>query len=98
VGRTRHIQARMAQRAINKKLVHLTLEFGVERPDGKVVLNRQGLSRLLEEISSLKQAAQKAFDKGGLVVVREGNTLITTYRLESYNPALSRGDRKGGAV
>jgi hypothetical protein len=92
VGKTRHIQARMAQRAISQKLVHLTLEFGVERPDGKVVLNRQGLSHLLEKISSLKKVAQKAYDKGGLVVVSDGDTLITTYRLASYNPALGRGD------
>jgi hypothetical protein len=84
VGKTRHIQARMSQRAINQKLVELALEFGVEAQNGKVILNRQGLVVLLEQLKQLHQTAQKAIQKGGLVVVHEGEVLITTYRLDSF--------------
>jgi len=85
MGKTRHIQKRMKQRAIGQKLVELTLEFGVEYHDGKVILNRQSLQILIKELKAMEQVAQKAADKGGLVVVREGDTLITTYRLDSFN-------------
>lgn len=89
MSKTRHIQARMSQRAINQKLLNLTLEFGVEYEDGKIILNRQGLDELMRQLGELQQAAQQAANKGGLVVVREGETLITTYRLASY--------RRGGS-
>jgi hypothetical protein len=57
----------------------------VEYHDGKVILNRQSLQILIKELKAMEQVAQKAADKGGLVVVREGDTLITTYRLDSFN-------------
>lgn len=103
MGKTRHIQKRMKQRAIGQKLVELTLEFGVEYHDGKVILNRQSLQILIKELKAMEQAAQKAADKGGLVVVREGDTLITTYRLDSFkrraghsNTAPAEGDDSPG--
>lgn len=97
MGKTRHIQARMSQRAINQKLLDLTLEFGVEHENGKVVLNRQGLGGLMRELRELQQAAQRAANKGGLVVVREGETLVTTYRLESYRRAARKTTMKEAA-
>jgi hypothetical protein len=93
VSRTRHIQKRMSQRAINQKLLNLALEYGVEAENGKVVLNRQGLSVLDQELMDLHQAVQRAMTKGGLVVVREDEVLITTYRLDSYR----RGGHKEAA-
>lgn len=90
MSKTRHIQARMSQQAINQKLLDLTLEFGVKRHDGKVVLSRKGLMSLLDQLASLREAAQKAMNKGGLVIVKEGDVLITTYRLDSYDRGLSK--------
>src|SRR5262245_6064889 len=90
LSKTRHIQARMSLQAINQKLLDLTLEFGVERHDGKIVLNRKGLLSLLDQLASLREAAQKAMNKGGLVVVKDGDVLITTYRLDSYDRALNK--------
>lgn len=91
MSKTRHIEARMSQRAINQKLLNLTLEFGVEYENGKVILNRQGLDELMRQLRELQQAAQQAANKGGLVVVRKGETLITTYRLDSYRRGASNG-------
>lgn len=90
MSKTRHIQARMSQRAINQKLLNLTLEFGVEYENGKVILNRQGLDELMRQLRELQQAAQQAATKGGLVVIREGDILITTYRLDSYRRGASK--------
>lgn len=84
MSKTRHIQKRMSQRAINQKLLNLVLEYGVEAENGKVILNRQGLSGLDRELMELHQAVQHAINKGGLVVVRDDEVLITTYRLDSY--------------
>lgn len=92
MGKSRHIQKRMKQRAIGQKLVELTLAFGVEYHDGKVILNRQALQILIKELKTMEQAAQKAADKGGLVVVREGDMLITTYRLDSFNRGAGRSN------
>jgi len=91
MSKTRHIQARMSQRAINQRLLNLTLEFGVEYENGKVILNRQGLVELMRQLRELQQAAQQAVNKGGLVVIREGEILITTYRLDSYRRRASKG-------
>ena len=79
------MRKRMKQRAIGQKLVELTLEFCVEYHDDKVILNQQSLQILIKELKAMEQAAQKAADKGGLVVVREGDTLVTTYWLDSFN-------------
>lgn len=90
MSRTRHIQKRMSQRAISQKLLNLVLEYGIEAENGKVVLNRQGLSVLDRELMDLHQAVQRAMNKGGIVVVREDEVLITTYRLDSYRRDASR--------
>lgn len=39
----------------------------------------------LERLFELKRANRAIADKGGLVVVVEDNTLITTYRYDSYD-------------
>jgi hypothetical protein len=82
----------MKQRAICQKLVEITLEFGIEYHDGKVILNRQGLQVLIKELKAMEHAAQKAADKGGLVVVRAGDTLVTTYRLDSFSRRAGRNN------
>lgn len=87
---TKHIKARMSQRAISQDLVKLVLEYGSLGPNGKVVLNKKTLQALCQELDSLKKSALTALKKGGLVVVEEGETLITTYRLDSYSPRKAR--------
>lgn len=39
----------------------------------------------IEEISALIKSLKKILSKGGIVVVSEGDSLITTYSLDSFN-------------
>lgn len=65
--------------------MELTLRYGVRHHDGKVILNRAGLQALQRELDEISRTTQKAMSKGGLVVVEENGTLITTYNLDSFN-------------
>ena len=51
----------------------------------KYVLNRKSLERLLAEARNLERKVIRALDKGGVVVVEDGNQLITTYSSKSYD-------------
>jgi hypothetical protein len=85
VAYTRHIQMRMSQRGISKRVLELALEFGVVEND-KVLLNRKAVRDLIAALNDMKQTAQKALDKGGLVVVEtDDGSLVTTYTLDSYH-------------
>jgi hypothetical protein len=86
------MREQMKQRAIGQRLVDLTLEFCAEYRDEEVILNRQSLQILITELKAMEQAAQKAADEGVLVVIREGNTLVTAYRFDSFNPDAGRSD------
>lgn len=83
MARTRHIGRRMSQRGIRQSLVDLTLQFGEDLED-KRVLGRQGLKQLLDEIRELERTTKRALDKGGVVVVESDGALITTYNIDSY--------------
>lgn len=85
MGKTRHLQSRMSQRGIRQSLIDLTLGFGVKTTNGRVVLNKQGLQELLEQLKDMEQTVQEALNKGGIVLVSDDQALITTYRLNSYN-------------
>ncbi|MBP2297102.1 hypothetical protein [Azospirillum rugosum] len=84
MAKTRHMQARMSQRGIRQELVTLTQRFG-EPVQDKVVLNRKGIQTLLDELRDIERVAMRALDKGGVVVVESGGSLITTYNLDSYD-------------
>lgn len=83
MSKTKHFSTRMNQRAIQQALVDLTLEFGTEHGD-QVILNRKALEDLLCHIEKLKSTAERARQKGGIVVVEENGKLITTFSLDSY--------------
>lgn len=84
MSKTRHIQARMSQRGIKQSMVDLAKKYGVKQQD-KIILNKKGLQCLLNELRSVQKVAQKMIEKGGLVVVEQGGTEITTYHLNSYS-------------
>lgn len=79
---TRHIAARMTQRGIRRDVVTLAMQFGESDPNGRVVLGRKALRYLMDELKQLLRTAQKAAECGGVVVVAEGDVLLTAYRLE----------------
>lgn len=79
---TRHIKKRMSQRGINRGMVDLVLTHG--RPDqDRFVLDRKEAISLLETLQREERLLKKIVDKGGLVVVAEGATLLTTYNYAS---------------
>ena len=75
---THHINQRIRQRGITKRMIELTLEFGEVHAD-KVRLGTRRIKKLLITHNDLKSDLLKILDKGGLVVVASGSTLITAY-------------------
>ncbi len=75
---TKHLSDRMNQRGINKRMLELVLEDGINKKD-KVVLDKKNISKLIKEIDSYRKDLLKLMDKSGLVVVVNNDTLITTY-------------------
>lgn len=78
---TKHFMARMTQRGVTEDLVSLALQFGEPLDDGRVVIGTRALDQVMVELQALKRAAQKARERGGLVVVEEGGTLVTVYQV-----------------
>jgi len=75
---TLHINQRVRQRGITKKMIDLTLEYGKVKGD-KIKLGTRRIKELLRTKSELKSELLKLMDKGGLIVVFSGATLITAY-------------------
>lgn len=84
MAKTRHIQQRMNQRAINSQMLEIVKMFGVDDGD-KTYLNRKGIDAVLDELNKISQQMQKMRSRGGVVLVESGETEITTYTLDSYN-------------
>jgi len=76
--RTRHFKQRMSQRGVSKDMVDLALSFGEIRGD-KYVLNRRGAQFLLDQMRYTERIVKKILDKGGITVVAQDGSLITTY-------------------
>ena len=96
--KTKHMQVRMSQRGIKQELVRLVLSFGEYCQDGKVILGKKTLKVLLDELKILQRIARQAHERGGYVVAAEGDKLITTYRLDSYNKTAARYANGKGSV
>ena len=75
---SKHINLRMNQRAIGKNMLDLVLTHGRCEQD-KYVLDRREVDRRLDELNRERGLLLKVRDKGGLVVVADGDTLITAY-------------------
>ena len=75
---TQHFGQRMSHRGVTKDLVDLVLAHGEQEGD-RAILNQKSAKRLLAELQHQQRIVKKIIDKGGLVVVSTGETLITTY-------------------
>ncbi len=75
---TLHINKRVRQRGITKEMIDLTLQFGKLSGD-KIKLGTKRIKALLRTNKELKSQLLKIMDKGGLIVVFSGVTLITAY-------------------
>ncbi|WP_323587119.1 hypothetical protein [Aliarcobacter butzleri] len=81
---TNHFKSRMSQRGISKKVIDLVLAFGKDEGD-KLFLDRKETQRIIYQIDNLRNTLLKVMDKGGVAVVVEDETLITTYNLDKKN-------------
>jgi hypothetical protein len=85
---THHANVRMGQRAINRSMVDLVLEYGEIKQD-KTYLDRKRAMQLVRELEEKLRVAKKILDKGGLVVVEgDDDAVITTYNYQSPNTKL----------
>jgi hypothetical protein len=78
--KTKHIQARMNQRGISNRELDLVREYGSWSGD-KCILNRKASFELLRKFDDVRKILIKIAEKGGLVLVEEGESEITCYRL-----------------
>lgn len=81
---SKHAQARMTQRGITKRILEMVFEFGECDSGDKIILNRKIGQKVLAEIDQFRKSIIKLMDKGGVVLVAEGDSLITTYNVESF--------------
>ena len=78
---TKHFKSRMSQRGISKKVIDLVLAFGKDEGD-KLFLDKKETQRIIYQIDNIRNTLLKVMDKGGVAVVVEDETLITTYNLD----------------
>jgi len=81
--KTRHIQQRMSQRGIKQAMLDIALNFGKSKGD-KVILNRKAIDSLLRELEQIKKNAIKMRERGGMIVVKCNERLVTTYPMDNY--------------
>lgn len=75
---TRHFDARMNQRGIPQNLITMVLQEGQDCGD-RVVLRKKDCLRMIEDLKQQQKTLEHIAKKGGLTVVANGETLITTY-------------------
>jgi hypothetical protein len=75
---SKHAKARQSQRGISSSMVKYVFNNGAETND-KLSLGRKEVLERLSEISEEKRLLMKILDKGGVVVIAQGDTIITTY-------------------
>lgn len=82
-SQSRHVKQRMGQRGITGEMIDLVLQHGKPQHDSKVALTQKDAQRLLTQMQHSIKVIKKILDKGGVVVVENNNTVITTYNCES---------------
>lgn len=75
---THHCKARQSQRGIPCNMVDYVLVHGSLIKD-KFVFGRKEAKERLEALDQERRLLMKISDKGGVVVVADGEALITTY-------------------
>jgi hypothetical protein len=80
---TTHIDARMNQRGIRKELVSLAIDLGRIEGD-RYVLDTKTIRAEMYELRRKLKFLDDAERKGGVVVVTAGDSLVTTYRADSF--------------
>lgn len=89
--KTNHMISRMTKRAIDQSLVEIACHHGERDNRNRILLNLKEIDAQLIYLEATKQALLQARKKGGVVVVEENGTLITTYIRGRYNKGSRRG-------
>jgi len=79
---TYHAEQRMNQRGIQAQMVDMVLEYGEFDHRNRCILGKKDAARTLRELQKKEQALKKILDKGGVVVVAEEDSVITTYNYQ----------------
>ena len=75
---TVHAQERMSQRGISRAMVEYVMEHGTPECD-RIIMGRKDALQLLDSLQEQQRILMKILDKGGVVVVANGDRVITTY-------------------
>ena len=87
-----HASQRMNQRGISRRLLEFALRHG--RIDGdKHVLDRKESLRLITVLNEELRLAKQVLAKGGVTVVNDRDSVITTYNLRQRVPGRNRRRR-----
>jgi len=79
---TNHSVQRMKQRNINQEMIMLANIFGEPSNKGeKIILKRKDIHRIMKVLEVLER-------RGGITIVDDQDTLITTYFNDSFNRKL----------
>ena len=79
---TNHSVQRMKQRNINQEMIMLANIFGEPSNKGeKIILKRKDIQRIMKVLEVLER-------RGGITIVDDQDTLITTYFNDSFNRKL----------
>lgn len=90
--RTAHSDIRMNQRGITATMLDLVMDYG--EPEGdKTILSAKTCRLAIDELKQIQKKLEHALKKGGLTVVMGGNTVITTYRANSFSPTVGNKSR-----
>lgn len=76
--KTQHATHRMSQRGISGAMVEFALEWGINDGDKYVLGKKEAIARL-EQLKQEERTLKRVIDKGGLIVVADGEHVITTY-------------------
>ena len=84
MSKTRHMIQRQGQRSIRYEMVDIVKRFG-EQDGEKIVLGRNSIDMALKECRKLIANMERIRNRGGLVVVVDGDVEITTYGINCKN-------------
>ncbi len=86
--RTRHMQQRMSQRGITSEIVKMAGIFGICNGD---IITMTGINcEFLSNVpAKFKRTLDKMAQEGGCTVVNKGRSLITAFRVDSFNRNLA---------
>lgn len=86
--RTRHMRQRMSQRGITSEIVKMVGIFGICNGD-RITMIGMNCEFLSNVPAKFKRTLDKMTQKDGCTAVNRGSSLITAFRVDSFNRNLA---------